>query len=81
VTRPLRLPQAPRRTQYWLTTAEAREKLGVTRTEFDKLIRYNRLVTIKVSNRIMVRTDTVKQVYMERMVRESLRLEQSRPVH
>jgi hypothetical protein len=80
VTRPLRLPEAPRRTQYWLTTVEAREKLGVTRNEFDKLLRHNRLVTIKAGNRIMVRTDSVKQFYVERLARESLRLEQPRPV-
>lgn len=81
MTRPLRLPVAPKRTSYWLTAVEAMEKLGIKRKDLDKLIRHNKLVTIKAGNRIMVRTDTVKQVYAERMVRESLRLEQPRPVH
>ena len=69
---PPNLPVAPKRTSYWLTAVEAMDKLGIKRKEFDKLVRDNKLVTIKAGNRIMVRTDSVKLVYGERLLAKQI---------
>jgi excisionase family DNA binding protein len=64
---PVKLPVAPQRTAYWMTTAEAREKLGVTPGQLEKLIRHNKLVVLRIKGRRLVNTESVKAYYMERL--------------
>lgn len=64
---PVKLPVAPQRTAYWMTSAEAKEKLGVTSGQFEKLIRHNKLVMLRIKGRRLVSTDSVKAYYMERL--------------
>jgi excisionase family DNA binding protein len=64
---PVKLPVAPQRTAYWMTTAEAREKLGVTPGQLEKLIRHNKLVVLRIKGRRLVSTESVKAYYMERL--------------
>lgn len=63
---------APKRTQFWLTTAEAREKLGVNEAEFSKLVRRNKFRRVRAGYRWMINAEDVKMYYLEGMRNDAM---------
>lgn len=64
---PVKLPAAPQRTQFWLTSAEAIDKLGISKAEFERIVRRGVLEIIPTRGRRMVSVKSVKAYYMERL--------------
>lgn len=67
VRKPPTLPIAPQRTQFWLTSAEAIDKLGISKAEFERIVRRGLLEIIPTRGRRMVSVKSVKAYYMERL--------------